>query len=276
MGRIREIEAQVEGMCNRWRFLSVLIAAVVGSDIAFAQTATEELEATAKALNIQVVRQAEAFSVKMTHGPVRGKALGEALMAKYAEVVAKELALYSAEFMKKVRIQRVVVCKDLDFNGQSRNAVPDYEHGTLYLEGEGGMYALDYMRLVIHHELFHIVDYRDDGVLYDDTEWKKLNLPGFSYGRGGIAARDATASLAETASAGFLNAYSKSGVEEDKAEVFAYLMVDAATLTERCKSDPVLAKKTQRMKELCQKFCAQMDAAYWAGVEQKQKKSAKP
>ena len=34
-----------------------------------------------------------------------------------------------------------------------------------------------YLRKVIHHEFFHVIDYCDDGLLYEDDGWKSLNRP---------------------------------------------------------------------------------------------------
>jgi hypothetical protein len=66
---------------------------------------------------------------------------------------------------------------------------------------------------------------------------------------------------------GFLNHYSTTGVEEDKAEVFANLIFDAAYVAERAKKDKVLATKIERMKELLTKFCPEMNQKFWTKVE---------
>ncbi len=62
----------------------------------------------------------------------------------------------------------VVRARELTFAGQRRNAIPDFEHDTLYLDVSRGAYSKSYFRKVIHHEFFHIIDYRDDGSLYND------------------------------------------------------------------------------------------------------------
>ena len=68
---------------------------------------------------------------------------------------------------------------------------------------------------------------------------------------------------------GFLDWYSTSGVEEDKAQVFAYMVVHGDLVAQRAAIDDVLRAKVDRMIELLQQFCPEMNAAFWeaaAGV----------
>jgi len=119
-------------------------------------------------------------------------------------------------------------------------------------------------RSVIHHEFFHIIDYRDDGELYADRRWMDLNPVEFQYGSGGKNAQDdSSASLMTSDRPGFLNSYSRTGVEEDKAEVFANMIVNGGLLAGRASTDPVLRAKMERMKELLAKFCPEIDDTFW-------------
>ncbi len=99
---------------------------------------------------------------------------------------------------------------------------------------------------------------------YRDSRWEGLNPTGFRYGTGGVNAQgDAWGSLISDKRPGFLNTYSTTGVEEDKAELFANLIVLGKLLAERAQSDPVLKAKIERMKELLQDFCADIDDQFW-------------
>jgi len=57
------------------------------------------------------------------------------------------------------------------------------------------------------------------------------------------------------------------GVEEDKAEIFAHMMVEGSYVTRRAARDDVLAAKVERMKELLEKFCPEMNSEFWKKVE---------
>jgi hypothetical protein len=138
------------------------------------------------------------------------------------------------------------------------------EHDDLYYDVVCGSHSELYVRAVIHHEFFHLLDYKDDGKLYSDPAWSALNPKGFKYGRGGARAQDdALGSLLTDAKPGFLNSYSTQGVEEDKAEVFAYLIVRQGLVEARVKKDDVLAAKVRRMKDLMRSFCPKMDEGFW-------------
>ena len=157
--------------------------------------------------------------------------------------------------MKKTRLKSVVFCKDLTFAGQRRTAVPDFEHDVLYLDVARGRNDDRYVRKVIHHEFFHIVDLRDDDQLYEDERWVKLNPPGFKYGPGGINLQnDPTVTETGKDVPGFLNRYAAGGVEEDKAEVFAHLMVEPKEMKDRADKDKYMRAKVERMKELLRDF----------------------
>src|SRR5262249_29502615 len=126
-----------------------------------------------------------------------------------------------------------------------------------------------YVREVIHHEFYHIIDYRDDGKLYQDDSWAKLNPPDFKYGTGGKNAQnDPTVSLSSDKYPGFLNRYATTGVEEDKAEIFSHLMAEPQMVLDRAAKDMVLQSKVDRMKELMSIFCPAMDKKYWETILQ--------
>ena len=217
-----------------------------------------------KTYGIKIVSADPVFPVKTFYGAIDGKAAVADDLRNYSRLFAAEFSLYALSLVKKTRLKRVIFCRTLSFAGQRRTAIPDFEHDDLYFDVESGKADPIYLRKVIHHEFFHIVDLRDDGKLYEDERWKNLNPSEFKYGTGGKNAQNVsdTATLTEKYP-GFLNHYSTTGVEEDKAEVFANLIVDAVYVAQRAQTDRVLSAKAERMKELVAEFCAEMDGAFW-------------
>jgi len=53
------------------------------------------------------------------------------------------------------------------------------------------------------------------------------------------------------------------GIEEDKAEVFATLIVQPEYVTQRTDKDQVLAAKVTRMKDILRHFCPEACEALW-------------
>jgi hypothetical protein len=227
----------------------------------------EKLDKLAKADKIEIVTADPRFPVMSTYGTIDGKQGDNKESQACIGLFASEFALYPAELVKKSQLKRIVLCSELSFGGQLRSAIPDYEHDALYLDVSRGSYSKTYLRTVVHHEFFHIIDYKDDGSVYKDDRWSALNPPKFTYGNGGAAVQnDPETSVLTDKYPGFLNHYSTTGVEEDKAEVFAHMIVDHDYVMGRVKEDPVLKAKFERMRELLSTFCPEMNDKFWNKV----------
>ncbi len=226
------------------------------------------LQAVAAKFDIEIVTSNAEFPVRTTHGFIHGKAIDRDALAVYQPLFSSEFSRYPKQLVTATKLRKVVLCEDLSFDGQRRNAVPDFEHNTLYLEAKRGSYSPVYQRKVIHHEFFHMIDFADDWKLYEDSDWTKLNSTDFRYGSGGRNAQDnASTSVLTDRYPGFLNHYSTTGVEEDKAEVFANLMVEPQRVLSRANSDPVLRNKVAAMKKLLEKFCEELNSEFWSKIE---------
>jgi hypothetical protein len=254
----------------------VLVLALVFSGAANTQekapsAALPELGKIAKKYQIEIITADPHFPVKTTYGKIDGKSADRKELESYAGLFAPEFTLYPPSLVARTTLKRIVFCSELSFAGQRRNAIPDFEHDTLYLDVSRGSYSKPYLRTVIHHEYFHIIDYRfhlsvykDDGNLYKDDRWDALKPKDFKYGSGGKNAQDiSTTSVLTDKYPGFLNHYSTTAVEEDKAEIFAHLIVDPAHVEERAKKDRVIKAKVDRMKEVLVSFCPDMNDEFW-------------
>ena len=110
-----------------------------------------------------------------------------------------------------------------------------------------------------------------------DEQWAALNPPGFKYGGGGKSAQgEQNASILTDKVPGFLTLYATTGVEEDKAVVFANLLVDFAYVEKRARKDQVLRAKAERMRELLAAFCPEMDEAFWKTVRNTKRNNDRP
>ena len=234
-----------------------------------------ELAKIAKVYNIEIVATGLEFPVNNPYGVIDGKEAKRKDLENYIGLFATEFTLYPTSLVKRTQLQRVVLCTDLYFAGQRRNAIPDFEHDTLYLDVSRGAYSKPYLRKVIHHEFFHIIDYFDDGDLYKDERWSALNPKAFKYGSGGINTQDLQdTSVLTDKFPGFLNHYSTTGVEEDKAEMFANLIVDHGYVGWRIQKDAVLRAKVKMLQELLIKFCPDMNNEFWETAWQRKRAAA--
>jgi hypothetical protein len=219
--------------------------------------------------HLHVAWKDEVYPVKTHHGPISATNALPADLDDYYALLAQEFMLYPPRLITLCKLKRIVLCRDLAYNAQKRAAVPDFEHDTLYLDVLRGGSNRSYQRLVIHHEFFHLIDYKDDGALYSDAEWARLNGEKFRYGRGGVTMQNDGSSGLLSNIPGFLTRYGTSGVEEDKAELFGHMMTEYPTVEKRAANDRVIHDKMSHMKALMAKFCSDMDETFWDQVNRR-------
>ena len=227
-------------------------------------------EAFHAGFDLKLIGATQALAVETYHGPIRAEAVGASERDRYSQVLRREIRLYPISLIQRSSLKSIVLCSELSYRGQKRSAIPDFEHNTLYLDVMAGRGHPNYERNALHHEFFHIVDYRDDGQLYSDRRWTELNPRSFHYGQGGARMQDDPLSSLPSHEYGFLTKYATSGVEEDKAEVFAHLMTEYAAVEKRAATDEVIRRKVAFMKTLLAGFCPAMSESYWNDLKRKQ------
>lgn len=254
----------------RQRWLLLLLAGVTNCVAAVAQdvAASAEIVTTRDELaahfRIGIEAQQPEFPVRIASGLITGAPAAAPDVQLFTPLLVAEFSRYPVELVQKTRLKRIVLCRDLAFAGQLRTALPDVEHDTLFLDVCRGSDNPTYQRKVIHHEYFHMIDFRDDGRYGPDERWAALNPTSFTYGEGGVTAQSRPdTSVLTLEFPGFLNHYSTTAVEEDKAELFANLMVEPSVVLERCRTDAVLATKCEALKLLMADFCPAVDGAFW-------------
>lgn len=217
-----------------------------------------QIEAFTKKYSIDLVVSGFDFS---TEAKVTGTDSEQ--VDRYLPLFFSEFNLYPPELVKKSGVTKIVLCKDLKYAGQKRAAYPGLTSGVMCYDVERGSHSEVYQRSSIHHEYFHLIDYRDDRSLYIDRQWDKLNPVGFTYGIGGKNVQDDETQSLTFDQLGFMNKYSTQGVEEDKAEIFAYLMTRPELMRQRVKTDSVVASKTRMLKNLLASFSESVNEEFW-------------
>lgn len=256
-------------VCFSIRNLFQVVACCLMTAIASAQLADPEsrLEELGEKYRIKIVTEGFSFPVEIGSGKIDGKDADGQDLKEYISLFVEEFSLYPPALIERSKLERIVLCGGLSFAGQYRAAIPDFANNTLYFDVSRGRNNPNYQRKVIHHEYYHIIDYRDDGLLYQDDRWAALNPADFSYGTGGKNAQHlSNTSVLTDRFPGFLNHYSTTGVEEDKAEIFANLMVEPEYVYQRASKDKVLAAKVALMKELMFDFCPAIDEKFWKKI----------
>ena len=169
---------------------------------------------------------------------------------RYRKILSRELEKYPNSLIQKSKLKGIAIVKNLSVAGQRRAAMPDYENEILYLDFQRGAHNPAYQAHVIHHEFFHLLEQELNGSAYfKDPEWAKLNPKNFKYGKGGKEQRGNDNFALVHPQSGFINRYSTSALEEDKAEIYAALFISAERkkITAMAANDTHLAAKIKMM-----------------------------
>jgi hypothetical protein len=194
------------------------------------------------------------------------------LLNAYLMLLKEEYQKYPSSFMKAIGLKQILLVKKLSYRGQLRAAIPDMYNEKLY-------FSIDslsdrprdvlYVRHIIHHEIYHMLEEQVYGTpYYQDPAWQKLNDPKFKYGAGGkyYRSRESLAKLAKTNPyQGFVSNYAMSGIEEDKAEVYGYLMTvqGRKILNNKQAKDPILRAKVKKLKADLYALDPNINQAFW-------------
>jgi hypothetical protein len=102
--------------------------------------------------------------------------------------------------------------------------------------------------------------------LYGDSEWTRLNQPDFKYGNGGENMRTSGVGELSDKVAGILTPYSQASSMEDKAELFAHMIVDGPYVRKRMETDPILTAKVALIKKRLEAYDPGLGPDLWKQV----------
>jgi hypothetical protein len=141
------------------------------------------------------------------------------------DAVAIAFDRYPASFLVASHIENVALCKHIEYEDIVREfgtaGTVDYKQRRLTISVEpfiGRVYDASSTFTaedIVHHELFHLIEFEHMRGEMDDPEWRLHNPIGFEY-------RD-VAPGAERPK-GFVNAYAATNEIEDRASTFQYMM----------------------------------------------------
>lgn len=188
----------------------------------------------------------------------------------HIEMFLDEFSKYPLDFVAVSKLRKVAFVEQLVNDGIHVAANP-YAAAEILLLDVSFMSDQWYPRYVLHHEFFHMLEEEWNGSFYfKDPKWAAFNEPGFTYGSGGKSAygsgRDVTSF--KHSRRGFINEYSTYGMEEDRADLWAAMMVPEIwkMVAPFVESDSILLAKTKYLRELARSKCSSMDEAFWKAV----------
>ena len=215
-----------------------------------------------EAHGVELMRAGRDFKLNLLDGPVRGKTPARKRADDAGIILAQELSRLPKSFVNATRLRRVLMCENLNEKGLSIPSLPNYEQ-TLLLDVNA---PPAFLRRLIHHELFHFADFADDRRVLQDDAWQSLNDKYFVYGEGGRNMRAPGSAAFSFDIAGFPSRYATAAVEEDKAEVFAFLMMRPDDMRVLAAKDRVVARKVKAIRAQLHALSPTMNDGFWKGV----------
>ena len=160
---------------------------------------------------------------------------------KKYKIISENLSIYSKEFLKKINLRYIVMCKNLSISGINTAGIPDNKMRTLILDIN---FNKKYFERAIHHEIFHIINDQHK-IKFNENEWKKMNKLNFKYSKCSTCTQKLNLDTYNKTE-GFFSEYSKTTPSEDMAEVFSHLMIFKDKIN---KDDRILNKKIRFIKK---------------------------
>lgn len=162
-------------------------------------------------------------------------------LARFVRWLDEEWSRYPPCWFETAQLARVIFCRELVVEPERVGGFVDTERRDLYLETSAADEV--YVRRSVHHEFAHAFD-RASANVGSDPEWAALNPPNFEYGASGLSrVSDPAANRLDTASFGFVTGYATASMQEDKAELFGWLMTEPDDVRRLAARDPYLAAK---------------------------------
>ncbi len=173
-------------------------------------------------------------------------------LQQFAAYLTEEFAKYPKDLVKNSGVQTIGLVKSLRVSSQARTAAPAPSisamlYDSIALANAGSAYA----REVVSHEYWHYLEYKTHGSYnYSDGNWSACNPSGFSYGSGGASAYNGSFTNTFHPQSGFITQYATYAIEEDRAELFGWLIYSPSSVKNLYPGDSRLQCKANRLTEL--------------------------
>ena len=160
------------------------------------------------------------------------------LEIKY-KIIHKNLNRYSYDYLKKINLKYIVMCKNLSISELYTAGIPDNIMKTLILDIK---FNEKYFERVIHHEVFHIIHLQHKNI-FNEEEWIEFNNFEFKYAECSTCTKNISLEKYQETD-GFFTEYSKSTASEDMAEVYSHMIfLENKEINQIRKLDPILDNK---------------------------------
>jgi len=192
------------------------------------------------------------------------------LIKTYGSMFIDEWAKYPNDFMQSSKLKSVafVVGLKVDYGHGHREVAATYDVIEDIMIYDISFGASTYSESVVHHEFNHLVEYNQNNT-YSRPNSNFTSCNPVAYGEGGASAyEDDNYSYTQHPKSGFVTTYAMTAIEEDRAELFGYLMQEDnyAKLKAWNQSDSCLNTKTDVYQGYIQSLSPTMNSSYYDAI----------
>jgi hypothetical protein len=135
-----------------------------------------------------------------------------------AGVVRSAFAKMPSPALAKAQLKYIILCSRAEVSGQAIGGIPVPPLNLLMVAVSGNPVQGEHL---VIHELYHLLEFRFN--TFNDANWQNRFSTGYANSYTGRIAQSAIGSGGK----GFLNSYSETFPHEDRAELFASLLLEA-------------------------------------------------
>jgi hypothetical protein len=163
----------------------------------------------------------------------------------------REISLYPKNFFRSAHCQDVYFVQRLFYKQNPVDGLFSLGTNFIFYDYSRRSNNTPMVRHYIHHELYHMIGSKHPFWKEHNTEWEALNRIGFAYNQKYSPPGRNPINFYAPSEPGFTTDYAMTSAEEDKAEVFACIMIpeELKLMEQWAKKDKILFKKIEMMRE---------------------------
>ena len=186
----------------------------------------------------------ENFSAGVGVNSVNCEKFDESKIKKKFLITKKNTDFYDENFLKKVNLKFIILCKNLTISNIPAIGFANPEMKTIILNINSNEKIF---QRVIHHEIFHII-HKNFENYFNNNEWTKLNNSEFKYSQCSTCKKDVGLEILNVTN-GFFTQYAKTNLAEDMAETFSFLVINNKHIQKKIDDDLIIKNKIIFIKE---------------------------
>lgn len=173
------------------------------------------------------------------------------ILKKALFLFVQEISLYPKNFFRYARCRNIYFVQKLFYEQKPVDGLFSAGPNYIFYDYSRRHDNTQKIRHSIHHELYHMIGSKHPFWKERGAQWETLNRSGFSYGRKMKPRERNPVNFYAPDEPGFITDYAMVSAEEDRAEMFACMMIpeEFRIMKQWAQKDEILFKKSEMINE---------------------------